>query len=135
MTHGVSDKPHQAIIWMDQDGIVRGKNPVGAQTGLTEAKALLADIAAYGKGKKILLLIDLRELKGFTLDREARLYMAGNEAKKVIHAFAFLIGSPVSKIIGNFFMGVNKPIFPVQLFTSEAKAVDWLKTFIVEDNQ
>ncbi len=40
-----------------------------------------------------------------------------------------LIGSPVSRVIGNFFMGLNKPIYPTKLFTDPQKAIRWLQTF------
>jgi len=64
------------------------------------------------------------------MDREARRYFAGEETAKVESAAALLIESPLSKAIGNFFMGLNKPIVPTRLFTSEAEALAWLKGFV-----
>ncbi len=40
-----------------------------------------------------------------------------------------VISSPVSRVIGNFFMGLNKPISPTRLFTDPHKAIQWLHTF------
>ena len=44
-------------------------------------------------------------------------------------ATALLTSSPVSKTIGNFFMGLNKPLSPTRLFTNSDKAIQWLHTF------
>jgi hypothetical protein len=45
-------------------------------------------------------------------------------------AAALLIGSPLTRAIGNFFMGLNKPLIPTRLFTSETEALAWLKGFV-----
>jgi hypothetical protein len=39
---------------------------------------------------------------------------------------ALLVGSPVTRVIGNFFIGLNKPRWPVRLFRSESDALAWL---------
>lgn len=130
MVKNMSERSLETRIELGQDGIVRLKQPVGTKMGLTEAKAIVAALVDLGKGSKILLINDLREHQGFTSNREARAYMAGKETGDVVQASAFLIGSPVSKVVGNFFMSVNKPLFPIRMFTSEAEAVEWLKGFL-----
>jgi hypothetical protein len=37
----------------------------------------------------------------------------------------------MSRVIGNFFIGFSRTNIPTRLFTSEAEAIDWLKTFIL----
>lgn len=40
-----------------------------------------------------------------------------------------LLQSPaLTRAIDNFFMGLNKPLFPTRLFTSEEEALTWLKS-------
>ncbi len=39
-------------------------------------------------------------------------------------------GAPLSRAIGNIFMGLNKPDFPLRLFTSDAEALAWLTGFL-----
>ena len=51
------------------------------------------------------------------------------EATKYLTAAALIIANPVSRIIGNFFMGLNKTAFPFQLFTNQEEALKWLKSF------
>lgn len=43
---------------------------------------------------------------------------------------ALLIGSPVSRMIGNFFLGINRLRVPVRLFSDEAEALEWLKRYL-----
>ena len=74
------------------------------------------------------MLVDLTHCKA--ISREARAYYAGEQAAKSGLAAALLIGSPLARAIGNFFMQINKPIFPARLFTSEAQALAWLKSFV-----
>ena len=45
-------------------------------------------------------------------------------------AIALLVGSPLSRVIGNFFVGLNRSTFPLRLFTSEEEAIAWLRTFL-----
>jgi hypothetical protein len=40
--------------------------------------------------------------------------------------------NPVSRIIGNFYMGINKTAMPVKMFSNEKEAMAWLKTFLPE---
>jgi len=73
-------------------------------------------------------LVDLRDINSIT--KEARDHFSMRDRKPAVSAIAMLVKSPVSSIIGNFFLGLNKPSVPTHLFTSEVKAVNWLEQFI-----
>ena len=45
-------------------------------------------------------------------------------------AVAMVVGTPVSRMMGNLFIRVNKPPFPARLFDNEACAVAWLQKFV-----
>lgn len=45
-------------------------------------------------------------------------------------AVALVIRSKVAKITGNFFLRINQPDFPVQLFESSEDAVEWLTPYV-----
>lgn len=77
------------------------------------------------KGEKALLLSDIRGMKSIT--REARTRLAGEESIKLAAAQAVVVDSGFSKVIGNFLIGLNKTPYPTKLFTSEAKAREWLE--------
>lgn len=74
-----------------------------------------------------LVLADIKNVS--QTDREAR-----NFAKKTImikhtKALALIVGGPISKVLGNFFIGFNKGAFPVKLFTNGEEAKTWLRSF------
>ena len=71
------------------------------------------------------LLCDLNNVTKMTI--ECRNHFAGKEHATSFSKAALLVPSPISKIIGNFFMGLNKPIKPTKLFTDREKALTWLK--------
>jgi hypothetical protein len=76
-------------------------------------------------GRRLPLLLDMREARG--IDREARAHYASREGEKLWPAVAMLISSPFGVVLGNFFMRVNRPPFPVRIFRDEAAALDWLR--------
>lgn len=76
-------------------------------------------------GRRLPVLVDLRVLKSQSAG--ARAVLAGPEAARVSHAVALLIGSPLSRVIGNFYLRFNRPETPTQLFSSEAAARAWLE--------
>ena len=109
---------------LGQDGIVWLIWLPNAEVTLAAAKESVAAIATLTQGKSSPLLVDMRTVR-FT-DLEARAYYSGprNTATKAI---ALLVGSPVSRVIADFFLRINKPSIPTRMFTSEAEALEWLK--------
>jgi len=77
--------------------------------------------------EKTRVLIDMTTVT--EIAKEARDYFANERTSSIQRATALLINSPVSRIIGNFFMGLNKPISPTKLFTDPQEAIKWLQTF------
>jgi len=115
-------------IRLEEDGIVRAKLKPHVDVDLTDAEEAVSAIASLCQGVRRPVLVDITEVKSMT--RECRVYFAGPETAKVEAAAALLIRSPLTKAIGNFFMGLNKPLFPTRLFTSESEAIGWLSSFL-----
>lgn len=69
------------------------------------------------------LLFDLQNAKG--MNQEARKNISSTD---LIGATALIIGEGVSKIIGNFMIGLNKTKSPIQLFKTKEEGLAWLKT-------
>lgn len=111
-----------------EDGILYAELYPGTALTLDDARRSLAAIPQSPDGKKHLLLVDFGNLKAIT--REARAFYAGDEAAQFVAATALLVASPISKVIGSFFLGLNKTRMPLRLFTSEADAVNWLYDFM-----
>ena len=70
------------------------------------------------------LLCDLSNV--IKISKECREHFSGEQHAETYTATALLVTNPISKIIGNFFMGLNKPIKKTRLFTNKEKALEWL---------
>ena len=113
--------------WMGIDGIARTKVKPNSEVVLEDAKENSVAVNSF-ELNSYPLIIDTTQIKSIT--KEARDYfsMKGRDSK--VNGLAIIIKSPLSKIIANFFMGLNKPIVPVKLFTNENDAIDWCKPYI-----
>ncbi len=113
--------------WMGKDGICRTKTAPMAEIDLTDAIENTNAVSSFYTNKKYPLLIDSREIKSMT--RDARKHFSTNGREVRINCFAVLVKSPLSKVIGNFFIGLNKPSVPARLFDNEEDALDWLNRY------
>jgi len=128
-TEGVStitmdvDDPGYRVRWDEANAIARIEWAAGSACTLAKAQRILAATAALGRGQ-VRLLVDIRELG--SIDRPAReLFMYSNE---YFASTALLAGSAATRMVANFFLGLNRGPIPVRMFTSEADAVGWLRT-------
>lgn len=71
------------------------------------------------------ILMDIRKMK--SLSKEIRAYSATDEfvLSQVKYA-AMIVNSGIPRVVGNFFLKLNKPPFPTRLFTDFDKAKQWL---------
>jgi hypothetical protein len=64
------------------------------------------------------------------VDREARAFFASEEIQRLSSQTALVVGSPVSRVIGSFFIGLNRLKYPCKVFEDTAVAVEWLRGFV-----
>jgi hypothetical protein len=114
---------------MESQGLVRITHHPGAVQTLDDAKATVAVVNTLIQGQQVSLLIDMRRIK--SQDREVREYYTQQGYTIGLQAVAILVGSPVSRVIGNLYIGFNKSDIPTRLFTSEPEAIAWLKEFSI----
>lgn len=78
------------------------------------------------------LLCDLSNVIKMT--QECRRHFASAEHAATFSKCALIVTSPVSMIIGNFFIGLNKPLKPTRLFTNKEEGLKWLKESCKKNN-
>ena len=117
-----------AGLWLGEDGIVRIIHVPGAEVTLEDAKETMLAYLQIRQDKRRPLFVDTRTMK--SLAREARKYYAGDEAAKVASAVAIIVGTPVSRVLGNFYLGLSNPHLPSRLFSSDDEALEWLKGYL-----
>ncbi len=77
-------------------------------------------------GRRSPLLVDMRD----TGPQDRRTRAEWTSRSGLQSAVALIVGTPLSRMLGNLLLNVNKPKFPVRLFDKEASAVAWLLGFV-----
>lgn len=65
-----------------------------------------------------------------SISKDARELMSSTEIEKNRKASAFVIHSLSQKLLGNFYLKVNKPNVPTKLFSDKEKALNWVKEIL-----
>ncbi len=115
-------------VGLGEDGILRGVSLSNARMTLADAQENIAAGHAVDGGIARPVLMDIRQIQA--IDWQARAFFASETSVAHSRAVALLIGTPVSRMIGNFFLVLNKPRVPLRLFTDEGEAIEWLKGFL-----
>ncbi len=110
------------------DGIVENYIKSGnviEMEDLEELKKISAELAGH---KPYVILVTSGELASFS--KEARELSASKTFITNAKAKAIIVDSIAKKIIGNFYLKVNKPYLQTKLFSEREKALQWLRTFL-----
>ena len=118
-------KPSVFKTGFEPRGLVHRRVAPGSEIQLQDAKDNTAKVIEVSGGANYPILVDLKEIK--SISKEARDHFSMRGRKPNVIAIAMLVSSPLSRIIGNFFLGLNKPTVPTRMFTSEEDAIRWMK--------
>ncbi len=125
----VEETSTQKLYWDEEIQIVFGE----CLDMIHSEEAAKENIDAYERvrdrlGKeKTRVLVDMRAIK--SISRDAREYYANERTASIQRATALVIKSPLSRVIANFFMGLNRPLTPTRMFTDVDEAIEWLQSF------
>lgn len=94
---------------------------------ITESAA--AEVASahvfLAAGARSPVLVDMRGV--ISADRGTRELAAGPGVSAVTARLAILVGNPVTRVLGNFFLRVSAPKYPTKIFNDETLARAWLR--------
>ena len=115
-------------LWLHPEGYVLAEVRPGLVANLDDAVINVEAVGQLAAGRRLPLLLDMRA-HATSATRECRDYYAGAEAQVVNLAVAMLVRSNISRILGNFFLGLNKTRFPFRMFSDVDEALAWLRSF------
>lgn len=121
----MSQETDKIIFTLLQDNIVQIECIPETIMTLEMGKYSTKVIAEMIEGNPRPLLCDLTNV--VKMNQDCRRHFAGKEHAAVFTKCALIVTSPLSKIIGNFFLGANKPIKPTRLFNDVSQGLKWLK--------
>ena len=113
-------------MWLRPDGIVQVVLAPRAVIVLEDAIAATEAVTQLMGGRRSPMLVDLHDAS--RQDRAALREFA--RRGDVVSAIALIVGTPLSRMMGNLFVSMSKPLFPTRLFDNEASALAWLQPFV-----
>lgn len=76
--------------------------------------------------KKLPMICDVRIAR--PIPKNVRDYYSSDAGTRNCNKFAFVVASKFSRVLANFFIGFTQRSYPIQMFDSTRKAIDWCKT-------
>lgn len=98
----------------------------GATFDVAECREMIQISTRLANNKPYVVLSDARAY--FTITHEGRKVCSDKTEAPLLKANAVLINNLPARLLANFFGNFNKPHFKFKVFTSEKKALKWLKT-------
>lgn len=106
------------------DGIIVQRIVTSGEQTLEDARENTRAYDEIAAGEKRLLLVDMAV--PYSTGPGVREYYATPEAGRCVKALAMVTPSSTTRIVGNFFLSLNRPPYPTRLFTNVDDAVKWL---------
>jgi hypothetical protein len=97
----------------------------GFEGELEDAKVIVQRISQFCLHHEPVFLLAVYAEDNF-FSKEARQYIASKEINAVVKAEALVITSMALRIMGNFYLKVNKPARASRLFNDRMLALEWL---------
>ena len=110
-------------LWMADDGVLMGKPIPGGVSTEASVKDVMAAIDSVTGGSRPRLLYDMRELRFVSADAR---HLAVREFHRFVSAAAVVVDDGVSKLLMDFFEGVDQGEMPIRMFTDMDEARQWL---------
>lgn len=114
------------VIRFHPDGIVEYLYGHAEVTEEVAREVIARATEAMSPVRPALSLVQLARVRSVT--RGARTFFASSPENMAVASKVAMVGaSPIARVIGNFFLGLNRPPVPVRLFATDAEAIAWLK--------
>lgn len=111
----------------DEVIMVSFKEPV--HLSLEEVINIMRKSENFMSGKPYCFLADFSKAE-VSFSTQARVYLANNPTAKNRIADAIVVPTFGARLKGDLYLRLHKPLVPTRFFTSEAKALEWLKEMV-----
>jgi hypothetical protein len=111
-------------VGLRTDGILIYEPRAGVDISIDYASQVLELGLQIAGGRTRPILVLMQDVR--RIDREARAFFASDAYLRLAYRTALVVSSPVSRVIGNFFVGLNRLKYPCKVFDEQERAVVWL---------
>lgn len=115
-------------VGLRKDGIIVYQPRPGADVSYDFAAQILELGLQLANGRTRPTLVLMQDIA--RIDRAARTLFASEAYLRLTSQTALVVRSPVSRVIGNFFIGLNRVKFPCMIFDDQERAVAWLQGLV-----
>jgi hypothetical protein len=112
-------------MWLRPNGIVEMVWVPRSTPHPEDARAAVDAMAELTCGRRSPLLVDMRD----TGAQDGPTRAEWTRRADLVSATALIVGTPLSRIVGNLFINMNRPATPTRLFDSKDSALAWLRGF------
>lgn len=112
-------------VWLREDGILVYRPYPGMVCTEEQAWQVLEVGLQLAQGCARPTLVLMQDIA--RVERGARECFASVEYRELCSRTALVVGSPVSRVIGSFFLGLNRLKYPCRVFDDSDLALRWLQ--------
>lgn len=125
MTSEPADITHEKFhMWRDRDGVVHLEWVARSHITIDDARDATSAMSQLTGGQRAALLVNAHNT--LAMDRPARMEFVNRS--DLVNGVALVVATPLSRLMGNFFIAVNSPVAPTRLFDDEESALEWLRS-------
>lgn len=126
--HGEVIRVGSVIVWYDERrriGIIEFEP--GSELTIEQTQGVTDALIKVTRGEIRPLIVDFKNMKSQT--KESRDYYSKDPRHAATHtATALIVNNAVTRMIANFFLGLNKAVRPVRLFNDRESAIAWIES-------
>lgn len=121
-----SYRNQNARFWIEE-GILFFEYKPNTIIDLEVAMRVVADRVAFQNERQLPVFCDMRGM--ISIDKAGRDYLA-KSGSLLAKAVALIVNENVSMTLSTFYLEINKPSVPTQIFTDEQVALEYLRSFL-----
>lgn len=121
-----SYRNQNARFWIEE-GILFFEYKPNTIIDLEVAMRVVADRVAFQNERQLPVFCDMRGM--ISIDKAGRDYLA-KSGSLLAKAVALIVNENVSMTLSTFYLEINKPSVPTQIFTDEQEALEYLRGFL-----
>ena len=115
-------------VTIDENKIVTVRPTAGYSINVNEIKTtFLWAVKEVKPGKMNAMVVGTQ---GISFDPDARNFLKSDEFQEHIANYAIVVTNFGQRLIADFLFKLQKPLFEYKVFTTEEKALEWLRTKI-----
>lgn len=113
-------------VSLREQGLIQARVLHGVEIDIEKARIYHGLVEHLSHGEPHCTVIDLSGITGITTQARKFLQEVSSEWGKTV-AVGLITNSFTSRILANFFLSVNKPSYPIRVFTDALQAKQWAK--------